>query len=165
MAEIQKILSKRILTLDGAMGSLIQTHSLNELDYQGEILSDHPQDLKGNHDILSLTRPDIIHNIHSLYLEAGADIIETNTFNANAISQSDYGLEQQVYQLNLQSATIAKDVTRVFTKENPDYIHEIGVKWCIKQCEELLNNGVMSIHYYIMSGANAVTKVLKELNK
>ena len=86
MKDIKNILKKQILTLDGAMGSLIQTHSLSELDYRGEILSDHPQDLKGNHDILSLTRPDIIHNIHSLYLEAGADIIETNTFNANAIS-------------------------------------------------------------------------------
>ena len=87
MIEIRNILKKQILTLDGAMGSLIQTHSLNESDYRGEILSNHPQDLMGNHDILSLTRPDIIHNIHSLYIEAGADIIETNTFNANAISK------------------------------------------------------------------------------
>ena len=75
MAEIQKILSKRILTLDGAMGSLIQTHNLNELDYRGEILSDHSQDLKGNHDLLSLTCPDIIEDIHKKYLSSGADII------------------------------------------------------------------------------------------
>ena len=79
MKDIKNILKKQILTLDGAMGSLIQTHSLSELDYRSEILSNHPQDLKGNHDILSLTRPDIIHNIHSLYLEAGADIIVTGT--------------------------------------------------------------------------------------
>ena len=120
MKDIKNILKKQILTLDGAMGSLIQTHSLSELDYRGEILSDHPQDLKGNHDILSLTRPDIIHSIHSLYLEAGADIIETNTFNANAISQSDYGLEHLVYQLNLESAKIAKNVTRAVTNKNPE---------------------------------------------
>ena len=118
MKDIKNILKKQILTLDGAMGSLIQTHSLSELDYRSEMLSNHPQDLKGNHYILSLTRPDIIHNIHSLYIEAGADIIETNTFNANAISQSDYGLEHLVYQLNLESAKIAKNVTRAVTEKS-----------------------------------------------
>ncbi|MBC8311604.1 MAG: methionine synthase [Candidatus Marinimicrobia bacterium] len=120
MAEIQKILSKRILTLDGAMGSLIQTHNLIENDYRGEILSDHPQDLKGNHDLLSLTRPDIIENIHKSYLSAGADIIETNTFNSNFISQSDYNLENYVYKLNLQSAKIARKATDYFTTQTPD---------------------------------------------
>jgi 5-methyltetrahydrofolate--homocysteine methyltransferase len=89
MAEIQNILSKRILILDGAMGSLIQTHNLIENDYRGEILSNHPQDLKGNHDLLSLTHPDIIENIHKSYLSAAAHISETNTFNSNAISQSN----------------------------------------------------------------------------
>ena len=120
MAEIQKILSKRILTLDGAMGSLIQTHNLIENDYRGEILSDHPQDLKGNHDLLSLTCPDIIEDIHKSYLSAGADIIETNTFNSNAISQSDYNLEKYVYNLNLQAAKIARKAADYFSNKTPN---------------------------------------------
>ncbi len=120
MAEIQKILSKRILTLDGAMGSLIQTHNLIENDYRGEILSDHPQDLKGNHDLLSLTCPDIIEDIHKSYLSAGADIIETNTFNSNAISQSDYNLEKYVYNLNLQAAKIARKAADYFSNQIPN---------------------------------------------
>ena len=119
MTEIQKILSKRILILDGAMGSLIQTHNLIENDYRGEILSNHPQDLKGNHDLLSLTRPDIIEDIHKSYLSAGADIIETNTFNSNAISQSDYNLENYVYDLNLQAAKIARKAADYFTSQTP----------------------------------------------
>ena len=120
MAEIQKILSKRILTLDGAMGSLIQTHNLIENDYRGEILSDHPQDLKGNHDLLSLTCPDIIEDIHKSYLSAGADIIETNTFSSNAISQSDYNLEKYVYNLNLQAAKIARKAADYFSNQTPN---------------------------------------------
>tara|TARA_B100000953_G_scaffold116206_1_gene95663 strand:- start:659 stop:4327 length:3669 start_codon:yes stop_codon:yes gene_type:complete len=120
MVEIQKILSKRILTLDGAMGSLIQTHNLIENDYRGEILSDHPQDLKGNHDLLSLTCPDIIEDIHKSYLSAGADIIETNTFNSNAISQSDYNLEKYVYNLNLQAAKIARKAADYFSNQTPN---------------------------------------------
>ena len=120
MAEIKNILKKQILTLDGAMGSLIQTHSLNELDYRGEILSDHPQDLKGNHDLLSLTCPDIIEDIHKSYLSAGADIIETNTFNSNAISQSDYNLEKYVYNLNLQAAKIARKAADYFSNQTPN---------------------------------------------
>ena len=120
MAEIKNILKKKILTLDGAMGSLIQTHSLNELDYRGEILSDHPQDLKGNHDILSLTCPDIIEDIHKSYLSVGADIIETNTFNSNAISQFDYNLEKYVYNLNLQAAKIARKAADYFSNQTPN---------------------------------------------
>ena len=120
MAEIQKILSKRILTLDGAMGSLIQTHNLIENDYRGKILSDHPKDVKGNHDLLSLTCPDIIEDIHKSYLSAGADIIETNTFNSNAISQSDYNLEKYVYNLNLQAAKIARKAADYFSNQTPN---------------------------------------------
>ncbi len=119
MAEIQNILSKRILILDGAMGSLIQTHNLIENDYRGEILSNHPQDLKGDHDLLSLTHPDIIEDIHKSYLSAGADIIETNTFNSNAISQSDYNLEKYVYNLNLQAAKIARKAADYFSNQTP----------------------------------------------
>jgi len=120
MIEIKNILKKKILTLDGAMGSLIQTHNLIENDYRGEILSDHPQDLKGNHDLLSLTCPDIIEDIHKSYLSAGADIIETNTFNSNAISQSDYNLEKYVYNLNLQAAKIARKAADYFSNQTPN---------------------------------------------
>ena len=120
MTEIKNILKKKILTLDGAMGSLIQTHNLIENDYRGKILSDHPQDLKGNHDLLSLTCPDIIEDIHKSYLSAGADIIETNTFNSNAISQSDYNLEKYVYNLNLQAATNARKAADYFSNQTPN---------------------------------------------
>ena len=120
MADLQHILSKRIMILDGAMGSLIQTHNLVEADYRRDVFPDHPQDLKGNHDLLSLTRPDIIRGIHESYLNAGADIIETNTFNANAVSQADYGLEDQVYELNFQAAKIAREAADTFTINYPD---------------------------------------------
>ena len=108
------------MILDGAMGSLIQTHNLVEADYRQDVFPDHPQDLKGNHDLLSLTRPDIIRGIHESYLNAGADIIETNTFNANAVSQADYGLEDQVYELNFQAAKIAREAADTFTINYPD---------------------------------------------
>ena len=94
--------------MDGAMGTMIQSHDLSENDYRGEQFNDHNKDLKGNNDILSLTQPEIIQKIHETYLEAGANIIETNTFNANSISQSDYALENHVYEMNLASAKIAK---------------------------------------------------------
>src|SRR6478609_2924126 len=90
---LDRALQTRILVLDGAMGTMIQRYQLSEADFRGERFKDHPRDLKGNNDLLSLTRPDIIQAIHRDYLEAGADIIETNTFNANRISLADYGLE------------------------------------------------------------------------
>ena len=94
--------------MDGAMGTMIQEYKLSEIDFRGEIFKHHECDLKGNNDILSLTNPDIIQQIHETYLDAGANIIETNTFSANAISQSDYKLENQIYDMNLASAQIAK---------------------------------------------------------
>ena len=97
-------LQQRILVLDGAMGSLIQTYRLSEADFRGERFAGHPYDVKGNNDLLNLTRPDIIHAIHTAYLEAGADIIETNSFNATAISQADYHLEALAYEINLAAA-------------------------------------------------------------
>src|SRR3989338_11645218 len=89
---IHALLAKRILILDGAMGTMIQRYKLEEHAYRGDRFADHPMDLKGNNDLLSLTQPHIIEEIHAAYLEAGADIIETNTFNANAVSQADYRL-------------------------------------------------------------------------
>ena len=117
---IHKLLENRILILDGAMGTMIQGYQLDEADYKGAVFANHHSDLKGNNDLLSLTRPDIIEEIHTAYLEAGADIIETNTFSANAISLADYKLEDKVYELNLASAKIAKIAASKFSKQTPE---------------------------------------------
>ena len=116
---LRELLISKILVLDGAMGTMIQRYGLNEDDFRGEILKNHPVNLKGDNDLLNLTRPDVIAEIHRAYLEAGADIIETNTFNATRISQSDYGLEQMVYDLNLAGARLARSLADEFTRDNP----------------------------------------------
>ncbi|MCF8266852.1 MAG: methionine synthase [Ignavibacteriales bacterium] len=118
--DIRKILEKRILVLDGAMGTMIQRYKLTEEDFRGTRLFSHPLDLKGNNDLLSIVRPDIIKNIHNAYLEAGSDIIETNTFSANKFSQADYQLESFVYEINYESAKIAKECATAFTINNPE---------------------------------------------
>jgi len=105
---LQDAARDRILVLDGAMGTMVQAHSLSEADYRGERFRDHPRDLKGNHDLLSLTRPEVIEAIHRAYFEAGADIVETNTFSSTAIAQADYGLESVVRELNRVSAEVAR---------------------------------------------------------
>ena len=117
---IHETIKERILIIDGAMGSLIQGYGLEEKDYRGKILSNHPSDLKGNHDLLSLTRPDVIEEIHKEYLKAGADIIETNTFSATAIAQADYATEAFVYDMNKASAQIARKAADEFTEANPN---------------------------------------------
>ncbi|MBN2485875.1 MAG: methionine synthase [Bacteroidales bacterium] len=116
---LQDILKQRVLLLDGAMGSLIQQYKLTEDDYRGERFKGSAIDLKGNNDLLSITRPDIIKEIHERYLKAGADIIETNTFNANRISQADYALEDICYELNFESAKIAREVADLYTTLTP----------------------------------------------
>lgn len=118
--DIQEILKKRILVLDGAMGTMIQRHKLTEEDFRGERFKDHPHSLKGNNDLLSITRPDIIRDIHRLYFEAGADIAETNTFSSTTIAQADYHLQDAVYDLNYQSARIAREVADEFTEREPE---------------------------------------------
>lgn len=117
--KIEHILKERILIIDGAMGTMIQRHTLEEADFRGERFRDHTHPLKGNNDVLSLTRPDIIRDIHRQYLAAGADIIETNTFSATSIAQADYHLEACVYDLNFQSARIAREVADAFTSKEP----------------------------------------------
>ncbi len=117
---IYKLLEEQILILDGAMGTLIQKQNLTEKDFRGQQFVDHPQDLKGNNDLISLTQPEIIEDIHKAYLEAGADITKTNTFNANGISQQDYRLSDYVYEMNRVSAEIASKVANETIKENPD---------------------------------------------
>nr|MCS5645613.1 homocysteine S-methyltransferase family protein [Candidatus Neomarinimicrobiota bacterium] len=120
MSEMKDILTKRILVLDGAMGTMVQSYGLEEADFCGNRFKDHPCDLKGNNDILSLTRPDVVREIHAAYLEAGADLIETNTFNSTSISQADYQMEHVVYEINRTAAGLARDVANEFTKGNPD---------------------------------------------
>ena len=120
MQSIQEILKNRILILDGAMGTMIQRHKLKEDDFRKGWFENHPKSLKGNNDLLSLTRPEIIQDIHRKYFEAGADIAETNTFSGTWIAQADYGLEKFVYDINYQSAKIAKEVADEFTRLNPN---------------------------------------------
>lgn len=118
--KIYNILQDRILVLDGAMGTMIQKYKLREAQFRGERFLDFPYDLKGNNDVLNLTQPQIIQEIHTKYLEAGADIIETNTFNSNAISQSDYNLQEFVYEMNFNAAKIARESIDKYFANNPD---------------------------------------------
>ncbi|MEC8860079.1 MAG: methionine synthase [Pseudomonadota bacterium] len=117
---LKQALSQRILILDGAMGTMIQAEKLTEADYRGEQFRDHESDLTGNNDLLTLTRPDIIRKIHLAYLEAGADIVETNTFNSTAVSQSDYNLQPIVRELNYQGAKLARECCEEINLKTPD---------------------------------------------
>ncbi len=117
---LEKAAEKRILILDGAMGTMIQRHKLDEGGYRGERFKDFARDLKGNNDLLVLTQPEIIRDIHGAYLEAGADIVETNTFNAQAISQADYGLEDIAYEMNVAAAKLAREAADAWTTKTPD---------------------------------------------
>jgi 5-methyltetrahydrofolate--homocysteine methyltransferase len=125
LEKLQNILRDRILILDGAMGTMIQQHNLSEDDFRSERFKDHPHDLKGNNDLLSITQPEIIKKIHRAYFEAGADIVETNTFSATAISQADYKMENLAYGINLSAAKIAKEVSAEFNdkgNEKPRFV-------------------------------------------
>ena len=118
-AELSVLLQQRLLVLDGAMGTMIQQHHLQEADYRGTRFADHPRDLKGNNDLLTLTCPALIRDLHAQYLAAGADIIESNTFCANAISLADYALEDLAYELNFAGARLAREVCDEFAAKNP----------------------------------------------
>ncbi len=119
MADIEKILEERILVLDGAMGTMLQQYQFTEEDYRGERFKDFPVSLKGNNDLLTLTQPEAIKAIHRKYLEAGADIIETNTFSGTTVAMADYQMEHLVYELNFESARLAKEVAMEYTAKNP----------------------------------------------
>ncbi len=121
MGPLEKLLRERILILDGAMGTMIQRHDLTEFDFREGYFENHHKSLKGNNDLLSLTRPEIIKEIHRQYFLAGADIIETNTFSGTTIAQADYELESAVYEINYQSAKIAKEVANEFT-DKPRFV-------------------------------------------
>lgn len=118
--KLYKALSERILILDGAMGTMLQRYNFTEEDYRGERFKDWEHSLKGNNDLLSLTQPEAIAEVHAKYLEAGADIIETNTFSGTTIAMADYHMEDLVYELNFESAKIARKVCDEFTAKNPD---------------------------------------------
>jgi 5-methyltetrahydrofolate--homocysteine methyltransferase len=119
-ARLDRALAERILVLDGAMGTMLQRARLEEADFRGDRFRGHPRDLKGDSDVLSLTRPDVVSRIHRAYLEAGADIIETNTFTATAIAQSDYGLEPYVYEMNVAAAGLARASADEWSRRTPD---------------------------------------------
>ena len=114
------VLKNKILVLDGAMGTSIQNFKLSEEDYRGKLLKNFDKEQKGNNDLLSITKPEVIKEIHRRFLESGSDMIETNTFNSNSISQSDYGLANLVYDLNYNSAKIAREIADEFTFKNPN---------------------------------------------
>lgn len=118
--QLLQAVKDRILILDGAMGTMIQRYTLTEEDFRTPALKDHPKSLKGNNDLLSLSRPDIIRAIHLEYLEAGSDIIETNTFSGTTIAQEDYGLSHLAYAINFESTKIAREVADAFTETTPD---------------------------------------------
>src|ERR1043165_9137634 len=117
---IDELLAKRILILDGAMGTMVQRYKLSEADFRGERFRNHPKDLRGNNDLLILTRPDVVSEIHHQYLAAGADIIETNTFSSTVIGQADYALEPVAYALNVEGARLAKAACLEWTAKTPD---------------------------------------------
>lgn len=123
---LENIIRQRILVLDGAMGTMIQKQKLQEPDFRGEQFRSHPKPLKGNNDILSITRPEVILDIHRQYLEAGADIITTNTFNANRISMADYGMEDQVYEMNLHSARLAVRAIKMYEDKGKKSTHFVA---------------------------------------
>ncbi|MFW6348500.1 MAG: homocysteine S-methyltransferase family protein, partial [Cyclonatronaceae bacterium] len=118
--DIREQLQKRVLVLDGAMGTMIQQYNLEEEDFRGERFKDVSENLKGNNDLLSITRPDIIYDIHTAFLEAGADIIETNTFSSNPISMEDYNQQHLVHEMNVESAKIARKAADAITRKTPD---------------------------------------------
>src|SRR5216117_1763652 len=117
---LDALLARRILVLDGAMGTMVQRYALSEADFRGERFKNHAKDLRGDNDVLVLTRPDVVSEIHRQYLAAGADIIETNTFNSTAVSQADYGLESLAYELNLEGAKLARAAADEWSARTPD---------------------------------------------
>ena len=120
MSKIQEAIQHKILVLDGAMGTMLQRYNFSEEDFRGERFKDFPHSLKGNNDLLSITQPQAIRDVHAQYFEAGADIVETNTFSGTTIGMADYHLEDLVYELNFQSAKIAREVADEFTAKNPN---------------------------------------------
>ncbi|HRZ24888.1 MAG TPA: homocysteine S-methyltransferase family protein, partial [Candidatus Contendobacter sp.] len=149
-AELSDLLTRRILILDGAMGTMIQSYRLQEADYRGERFRDWPSDLKGNNDLLALTQPAIIREIHAAYLEAGADIIETNTFNSTSVSMHDYGMESLVPELNRAAARLARAVADDYsTPDRPRFVAGIlgPTNRTASLSPDVNNPGFRNIHF------------------
>ena len=123
---LDRLLSQRILVLDGAMGTMLQASRLTDADVRGRLFADHPRDLTGDHDVLVLTQPSLVERIHREYLEAGSDIIETNTFTSNAIAQADYGLAGLCYDLNVAAARLARSAAQEWSDRTPDRPRDRG---------------------------------------
>ncbi len=155
MSNIKSALESRILIIDGAMGTMIQRYKLEEADYRGERFKDWPSDVKGNNDLLSLTRPDIIRAIHKEYLEAGADIIETNTFSSTSIAQADYNMQSLAYELNVASARIAREAITEFTVNG----HRSSVN------DKLVNGHRSTVNDKIDSSQKFVAGAIGPMNK
>ncbi|MDP4211792.1 MAG: homocysteine S-methyltransferase family protein [Bacteroidota bacterium] len=161
MGDIKSALDRRILIIDGAMGTMIQRYKLEEEDYRGERFKNWKSDVKGNNDLLSLTRPDIIKAIHKEYLEAGADIIETNTFSSTSIAQADYHMQSLAYELNVAAAKIARQAIDEFTiNHQPSTINEKYIAGAIGPMNKTLslspdvnNPGFRSVSFDEVSGA------------
>src|SRR3954467_15619460 len=139
MKTIQDCLKERILIIDGAMGTMIQRHKLEEKDYRGERFKDWPSDLKGNNDLLCLTNPEIIKEIHKEYLEAGADIIETNTFNSQRVSLADYQMQDLAFELNFAAAKIAREAVKEFNASQKSSEHRPFVAGAIGPMNKTLS--------------------------
>ncbi|HBM50191.1 MAG TPA: methionine synthase, partial [Marinobacter sp.] len=118
--QLKKALKERIIVLDGAMGTMIQNQKLDEAAFRGDRFKDYDREVQGNNDLLNLTQPALLRNIHAEYLDAGADIIETNTFNSTRLSQADYGMEDLARELNVASARLAREIADEYTAKNPD---------------------------------------------
>ena len=162
--EFKKLLNDRVLILDGAMGTEIQKHSLTEKDFRGSQFEDWPSELKGNNDLLTLTKPQLIKEIHKNFVDAGSDIIETNTFNSNSTSQSDYGLEAIVYDLNYQGSVLAKKIAKIVGK---DITFEI-------EKDENINQKLIQLGYHVIrfwetdikaTPEKCLQKILKAIKK
>ncbi|MGM0505189.1 MAG: homocysteine S-methyltransferase family protein, partial [Bacteroidota bacterium] len=126
LEKLKEELKQRIMVLDGAMGTMIQTYNLDEKAYRGERFRNIEKPVKGNHDLLSITQPEVICEIHQKYLEAGADLIETNTFNANAVSLADYGMEALAYELNVASAKLARRAIEKYGRKDGHSHYVVG---------------------------------------
>ena len=126
-AQLPELLKQRIVIIDGAMGTMIQRYKLQEADYRGERFQDHPKDIKGNNEMLQLVKPEVLREIHSQYLAAGADIIETNTFGATSVAQEDYGLAEHAREMNVAAARIAKEVAVQYSTPEPEGAEYIAV--------------------------------------
>lgn len=124
--QLETLTKERILIIDGAMGTMIQTFKLSESDYRGERFKDWKQDVKGNNDLLSITKPEVIRDIHTRFLEAGADIVETNTFSSTTIAQADYAMEDLAYEMNVASARVAKEACEAMTEKTPNKPRFVG---------------------------------------